>query len=58
MVTIAHISDLHCSKTSYGKIGFRAKKLISCIKEINKLLPDFVGESNKLSRIVDKIRSS
>ena len=42
MVTIAHISDLHCSKTRAGKTGFKPEKLTSCINEVNKLKPDVV----------------
>ena len=49
MVTIAHISDLHCSKVTHGKIGFRPKKLLSCIKEINKLKPDLVVVTGDLT---------
>jgi 3',5'-cyclic AMP phosphodiesterase CpdA len=42
MALIAHISDLHCSKTRHGKSGFKPDKLGSCIMEINKLKPDIV----------------
>jgi 3',5'-cyclic AMP phosphodiesterase CpdA len=42
MTTIAHISDLHCSKSQHGKTGFKPDKLGSCILEINKLKPDIV----------------
>ncbi|MBW2980256.1 metallophosphoesterase [Candidatus Woesearchaeota archaeon] len=49
MVTIAHISDLHCSKKSYGKEGFKLKKLASCIKEINKLKPNAVVVTGDLT---------
>lgn len=42
MTIIAHISDLHCSKTRHGKSGFKPDKLSSCILEINKLKPDVV----------------
>lgn len=44
MVTIAHISDLHC-----GKISFKPKKLISCITEINKLKPNVVVVTGDLT---------
>ncbi|MFH1668990.1 MAG: metallophosphoesterase [Candidatus Woesearchaeota archaeon] len=44
MVTIAHISDLHC-----GKTGFKSKKLSACIKEINKLKPDAVVVTGDLT---------
>jgi len=49
MVTIAHISDLHCSKTRAGKTGFKPEKLTSCITEINKLKPDVVVVAGDLT---------
>lgn len=54
MVTIAHISDLHCSKTRYGKAGFRSEKLDSCIMEINKLNPDVVVVTGDLTMFAFK----
>ena len=42
MSIIAHMSDLHCSKTKHGKSGFNSDKLSSCILEINKVKPDVV----------------
>jgi 3',5'-cyclic AMP phosphodiesterase CpdA len=42
MITIAHISDFHCSKAKHGKTGFNAEKLSTCITEVNKLKPNVV----------------
>ncbi|MBU2561927.1 MAG: metallophosphoesterase [Nanoarchaeota archaeon] len=44
MITIAHISDLHCSKT-----GFRPKRLATCVKEVNRLRPDAVVVTGDLT---------
>ncbi len=44
MVTIAHISDLHC-----GSRGFYPKKLSAAIKEINRLRPDAVVVTGDLT---------
>ncbi|MBW2992336.1 metallophosphoesterase [Candidatus Woesearchaeota archaeon] len=49
MVTIAHISDLHCTKKSGIKEGFYPKKLDKCVKEINKLCPDVVVVTGDLT---------
>lgn len=49
MVTIAHISDPHCSKAKSGKIGFNPNKLASCITEVNALKPDLVVVTGDLT---------
>ncbi|UCH89983.1 MAG: metallophosphoesterase [Thermoplasmata archaeon] len=42
MVTIAHISDIHCSKTRHGRTGFKPEQLNAGLREVNKLNPDVV----------------
>jgi 3',5'-cyclic AMP phosphodiesterase CpdA len=54
MVTIAHISDLHCSSAKHGKTGFDSKKLEGCIKEVNKLKPDVVTVTGDLTMFAFK----
>jgi len=49
MAKIVQISDLHCSKSRYGKTGFSPAKLNACIKEINRLKPDVVAVTGDLT---------
>lgn len=54
MTTIAHISDIHCSKGRHGKNGFKPEKIDACITEINKLKPDGVAVTGDLTMFAFK----